>query len=95
MLLCLTNGKAAENQGSMDLVFDMAVNSLFGSVPEEHGLTEDTKTVPPVSPISVSNAFRQRKNQHIPKVHATSTQAHNRSCNHQARFASASVCCGP
>ena len=41
---------AEETQGWHGfVVFDKAVSSSFGNVPNEHGLTEDGKTVPPFS----------------------------------------------
>ena len=39
-------------------VFDKAVSSWFDSVSEDHGLTEDGKTLPPFSRISVPKALR-------------------------------------
>ena len=45
-------------------VFDKAVSSWFDNVSEEHGITEDDKTVPPFSRVSVTKAFPYQQHKH-------------------------------
>ena len=48
MVLRRIGAVAEENRGWHGFgIFDKAVSLWFGNVPEEHGLTEDGKTVPP------------------------------------------------
>ena len=46
-------------------VFDKVVSSWFNNVPEEHGLTEDGKTVPPYSQISVPKALHPQQLEYL------------------------------
>ena len=49
ILLHFMSEKAVETRGRHGFgVFDKAVSSWFDNVSEEHGLTEDGKTVPPI-----------------------------------------------
>ena len=53
-LLRLMSGIVVESRGCNGFgVFDKAVSSWIDNVSEEHGLTEDSKTVAPFSRISV------------------------------------------
>ena len=57
--------KSGQNSGWHGFgVFDKAVSSWFDNVSEEHGLTEDGKTVPPFSRISLTNAFPYQLRNH-------------------------------
>ena len=65
ILLRLIGVIAMETRGYHGFgVFDKAVSSWFNNVFEEHGLTEDGKTVPPFLRLSVPNAHRPLQHKH-------------------------------